>query len=114
MDLFIFAFILFAVVAGVIGLLVKFVIYKWFFTSSIDAIVQYQERFNQQERELINLLNQYYASGQMPDSVKAQWIANYRNAQNSLSHMNSLRKHQGELSIASMKSQAASIGVFVD
>ena len=112
MDGILWIFIIFALVAGIIGFAIKVIFWGWVVKSTVD----YWSAFNKDYRQMQSVIDQasQVRSNKIPYHVHNQFSSAMWKAQNDLSHLDHLRRQRGELMMADMKAQAASVGIFVD
>ena len=112
MDGFFWIFIIFALIASIIGIIIKVIFWGWVVKSTVD----YWSSFNKDYQQMQSVLDQAYqfGSNEMPSHIRDQFSSAMWKAQNDLSHLDQLGRQRGDLMMADMKSQAASLGIFVD
>ncbi|GKS57015.1 hypothetical protein YTPLAS18_05420 [Nitrospira sp.] len=114
MDLFLILIVA-AVVLAPILFVGKMIFFGFLMKQGIDAYRQHQEEFNRalSEQQYI-LQDMAKTAGRASPGQAQQLSASFMRAQRELNQMDDLRRQQSELRLADMKSQAASVGVFLD
>ncbi|MGD1967817.1 MAG: hypothetical protein PVH74_17225 [Desulfobacterales bacterium] len=112
MDGILLIFIIFALIAGIIGFALKVIFWGWVVKSTVD----YWSAFSKNYRQMQSVIDQasQVRSNKIPHHIHNQFSSAMWKAQNDLSHLDHLRRQRGELMMADMKAQAASVGIFVD
>ena len=112
MDGIFWMFVIFMLIAGIIGFTIKVIFWGWVVKSAVD----YWSSFNKDYQQMQSVIDQAsrIEENQLPSHIHNQFSSAMWKAQNDLSHLDQLRRQRGELMMADMKAQAASVGIFVD
>ncbi len=112
MDFIFFLILILVVLAAVVGFVIKVLIFGFFVKKAID----YWGSYNQEYQSLLSVLQEYSGTGttQIPDQLKNQMTNSLLQMQNTMSHLDDLQRERADLMMSDMKSQAASVGVFID
>ena len=104
--------IIFVLIAGIIGFILKIFFWGWLFKSAVDYWSPFQKDYDVMQ----SIMSQYSGSGggHISSLTQNRFQSALWTAQNHLSHLDDLRRQRGELMMADMKSQAASVGLFID